>query len=117
MIILLDHCVPRRYMRLLGEWGYQAAASTEHIAQDAQDSEVIALAQTLDAALLTIDMDFANILEYPPAKYGGIVVLRYKIEDEAEVDTSLRAALDDLHPDELRKTLVIVSPGRYRIRR
>jgi len=78
---------------------------------------VIALAQSLEAVILTVDMDFANILEYPPANYGGIIVLRYNIEDEAEVDASLKAVLDDLHPDELRETLVIVSPGRYRIRR
>jgi predicted nuclease of predicted toxin-antitoxin system len=112
-MILLDHCVPRRYLRLLREWGYDTALITEHIPADAPDADVLMLASVLDAVLLTVDLDFANILDYPPSDYGGIVVLRYRIEDEAELDTTLKSALEDL---DLRGVLVIVSPGRYRVR-
>jgi hypothetical protein len=48
---------------------------------------------------------------------GGIIVLRYQPEDEAEIDASLKTALHDLYRDDLNQTLVIVSPGRYRVRR
>lgn len=115
-MILLDHCVPRRYLGLLRGWGYQASLISDHIPADSPDTAVIALAGRLDAALLTIDLDFANILDYPPADYGGIVVLRYHIQDEAELDTTLQSALADLYRDDLRGVLVIVSPGRYRVR-
>lgn len=115
-MILLDHCVPRRYLGLLRGWGYQASLISDHIPPDSPDTAVIALAGRLDAALLTIDLDFANILDYPPADYGGIVVLRYHIQDEAELDTTLQSALADLYRDDLRGVLVIVSPGRYRVR-
>jgi predicted nuclease of predicted toxin-antitoxin system len=57
MIILLDECVPRRYLRLLEEWGHQAEAASAHVAADASDGEVIALATKLDATLLTIVSD------------------------------------------------------------
>lgn len=115
-MILLDHCVPRRYLRLLGEWGYDATLMSEHISADAPDVEVIALAHRLDAVLFTVDLDFANILDYPPADYGGIIVLRYEIEREVELDATLKSAMSDLYRDDLRRTLVIVAPGRYRIR-
>ncbi|MBZ0275162.1 MAG: DUF5615 family PIN-like protein [Anaerolineae bacterium] len=115
-MILLDHCVPRRYLGLLRGWGYQVDLITDHIPANSPDTEVIALAGRLDATLLTIDLDFANILDYPPANYGGIIVLRYHIQDEAEIDITLQSALSDLYRDDLRSILVIVSPGRYRVR-
>jgi predicted nuclease of predicted toxin-antitoxin system len=80
-MILLDHCTPR---------------------QDASDAEVIALAQGLDAVLLTIDLDFANILNYPPEDYAGILVIRYQASEEAAIDTALRQALEDLYREGLR---------------
>lgn len=117
MTPVLDYCVPRRYHRLLATWGYKAELSSAHIPSDASDADVIALARKLDAALLTVDLDFANILDYPPADYGGIIVLRYQIEDEAKLDATLKTALADLYRDELRGALIIISPGRYRVRR
>lgn len=70
----------------------------------------------MDAVLLTVDLDFASILTYPPANYGGIIVMRYQPQTEAELDTTLKAALADLYRDDLRGTLIIVLPGRYRVR-
>lgn len=115
-MIILDHCVPQRYLRLLQAWGYDAHLMTEHIPRDAPDSEVIALAVKLDAILLTVDLDFANILDYPPSEYQGIVVLRYSIEDESQIDQTLKAAMADLYREGLRGVLVVVSAERYRIR-
>ncbi len=115
-MILLDNCVPHRYLRLLREWGYDATLMTAHIPADAPDTDVIALADELDAVLLTVDLDFSNILDYPPSDYNGIVVMRYQIQDEAELDDTLKSALEDLYRDDLRGVLVIVAPGRYRIR-
>lgn len=116
-MILLDNCMPRRYQRLLREWGYPASLLSEHTASDAPDTLVIETATQLDAVLLTVDLDFSNILDYPPNAYGGIIVMRYAIEEEAEVDTSLKAALADLYREGLRGALVIVTAGRYRVRK
>ena len=117
MSILLDHYVPRRYLRLLNEWGYEASLLIDHTDADAPDDEVIQLARQLDAALLTVDMDLANVLAYPPQEYGGIIVMRYPIEDEEVLDDTLHQMLATLYRDELRGALIIVTPHRYRIRR
>jgi len=64
-MILLDASIPRRYLSLVAEWGYPAELSSAHVQRDAPDPEIIALAGKLEAALLTVDLDFANILDYP----------------------------------------------------
>lgn len=117
MSLLVDHCVPRKFVRLLVEWGYVATPLAEHAATDSPDPDVLALAQQLDAVLLTVDLDFANILDYPPGNYAGIVVMRYDINEEAALAVSLRQALEDLYRDALRGVLVIIEAQRYRIRR
>jgi predicted nuclease of predicted toxin-antitoxin system len=116
-MILLDQCVPNKFQRIIQLWGYQADLLSQHIAIESTDKAVIELAQKLDAVLLTIDLDFANILDYPPADYEGIVVMRYDIMDESDVLNSLKQALTDLYRDDLRHVLVIVEAHRYRIRK
>ena len=117
MSFLLDHCVPNKFLNLLKSWGYTATAVNQHIAADSDDSDVIQLAQKLDAVLVTVDMDFSNIFDYPPQNYAGIVVIRYEPIDEAAVISTLQQALQDLDRDKLRGALIIVQPKRYRIRR
>ncbi|MFC1960506.1 DUF5615 family PIN-like protein [Chloroflexota bacterium] len=109
--------MPRKFQRLLREWGYEADLLQEHTRANAPDSDVIQLAQSLDAALLTVDKDFSNVLHYPPQDYAGIIVIRYLLLEEDLLIATLHQALSDLYRADLRGTLVIVTPNRYRIRR
>jgi predicted nuclease of predicted toxin-antitoxin system len=115
-MILIDHCVPRRYIKLLTEWGYHVETSTAHIGANAEDQKVIGLASQLDAILLTVDMDFASIIDYPPSNYEGIIVVRYSLETQVNLDVTLKQALDELYRNDLRRVLVIVTASRYRVR-
>jgi predicted nuclease of predicted toxin-antitoxin system len=117
MSILVDQCVPRKFLRELRSWGYDASPVSEHIKADSPDTAVIALAQQLDAVLLTVDLDFSNIFDYPPANFAGIMVMRYEIQDEVALMATLRQALLDLYRDDLRSSLVIIEAKRYRVRR
>jgi predicted nuclease of predicted toxin-antitoxin system len=117
MSVLLDHCVPRKYQRLLRDWGYDVHLLHNHIQPDSNDSDVLHLAKTLDSVLLTVDMDFSNILTYPPDQFGGIIVLRYQAKRESENILTLRRVLQDLYRDGLRGTLVVIDINRYRLRR
>lgn len=117
MIIVVDECVPRRYLNLLQEWGHQAEAASAHIPADAVDDDVLDLARKLDGGLLTVDLDFANILDYPPAGHNGIIVMRYEARLEEGLDATLKSVFSDLDRESLRKVLVIVAEGRYRVRR
>lgn len=116
-MILLDACVPHKFQRLLKTWGYDAGLISDHLRPDAPDDDVIKMAQELDAVLLTVDLDFSHIFDYPPGDYVGIIVMRYHVIQESQIIQSLKQAVDDLYRDEFRGVLVIVEAGRYRTRR
>src|SRR5215207_3604904 len=117
MSIFIDHCVPRKFHRLLQEWGYPSNLLHDHIPVDSPDSDVLRIAQTLDAVLLSVDLDFSNILDYPPIDYMGLIVMRYEPDQETALIATLKQTLSDLYRDDLRHVLVIVEPTRYRIRK
>ncbi|MBN1285889.1 MAG: DUF5615 family PIN-like protein [Anaerolineae bacterium] len=117
-MILLDHCTPRKFAALLRQQGYTVTTVIKHIPADSGDSKVLALAHSLDAVLLTVDMDFSNILEYPPdTLLSGIIVLRVSLATEQAVIQQLLECLKHLHPDGLRKSLIVINARSYRIRR
>ena len=116
-MILLDQCVPAKFQRIIKTWGYDVDLLKQHIAPNSPDPDVIELAKNLDAVLLTIDLDFSNIIDYPPQDFQGIIVLRYDIRAETAVLNTLKQALADLYRDDLRQVLIIVDESKYRIRK
>jgi predicted nuclease of predicted toxin-antitoxin system len=78
----IDQCVPRSVSESLRNSGYQAELLKDHLPTNAADSVVIAHAQKLDAILVTLNGDFANIINYPPANYGGIIALQVRNHPE-----------------------------------
>lgn len=80
---------------------------TEIAAADTPDQEVLSLAVGRSLVLLTNDMDFSNILRYPPSSHAGMVVLRIRAANEE---------LADHPPESLGGSLAIVSATKYRLR-
>ncbi len=78
----VDQCVPRSVGESLREAGYQVELLRDHLPIDAKDPDVIATAHKLDAVLLTLNGDFADIINYPPASYSGIVALQVRNHPE-----------------------------------
>jgi predicted nuclease of predicted toxin-antitoxin system len=78
----VDQCVPRPVAEALRGAGHEAEILREHMPPTAPDEDVIAYAQTIDAILVTLNGDFADIINYPPAQFGGIIVLQVKNHPE-----------------------------------
>ena len=57
------------------------------MATDSDDSAVLAKAQGLEALLISLNGDFADIVMYPPANFLGIIALQVK--DHPEVIPAL----------------------------
>jgi uncharacterized protein len=72
----LDANLGARGARVLGEGGHDVATTEEEGLGCAPDEVVIAECTREGRALVTLDMDFANPFNYPPARYAGIVVVR-----------------------------------------
>jgi predicted nuclease of predicted toxin-antitoxin system len=56
--------------------GHEAHSVLEQALGGANDPRLIEVCQREGRALVTLDLDFANIQRYPPARYCGIMVLR-----------------------------------------
>ena len=115
-----DHCVSNEIIHALREVGHEVVRLKEHLPTDARDALVIAKAQELDAILLSLNGDFADIVAYPPATFKGIIALQ--VLDHPEATGALIARLISYlrtHPAEEhhRGKLIIVEPHRVRIRR
>ena len=84
----------------------------------AKDPEIAHYAQTEQLCLITGDGDFADIRNYPPAQYAGLVVLQLLRNTTAQYINQL---LDGFLAQEelvaqLPGKLAIVEAGRVRLR-
>lgn len=63
-------------------------------------------------------LDFANILNYPPKRYYGIVVLRLPYFYSAKnIKDALFKFINTVILNDIPKSIIIVEEGRYRIRK
>src|SRR5229473_2616522 len=75
-VFLVDASLPYAAGDVIRGYGHQAT-DVRDIALGTADDQVIAdHARQLKLALITGDLDFGNILEYPPSNYFGIIVIR-----------------------------------------
>jgi predicted nuclease of predicted toxin-antitoxin system len=80
------------------------------------DQEILAYARTHERVLLTIDMNFSNIRHYSPESHKGIIVAKIRPRNLDRVHKVLKHLLNNVEPDRLSKSLVIVDQNKYRIR-
>jgi predicted nuclease of predicted toxin-antitoxin system len=114
-----DHCVANSVKTALTREGYDVFPLQDHLPTDAADPSVIAKAQELGAILLFLNGDFADIVNYPPERYKGIIALR--VRNHPEITQLVVSRLKDFlsaHPDATfyEGKLLIVEPGRIKIR-
>ena len=118
MRFLIDEDLPRSIKDLLQRYGHEAVDVRVIGFRGGKDSQVAVLAQSKGLCLVTGDFDFSNIRNYPPGKYGGIVVLRLPRTATASYILTLFESF--LRQEELVAQipgkLAIVEPGRIRIR-
>lgn len=81
--LFIDQCVPRSVAESLRNAGHKVDLLRTHLPINAKDPEVIAGAQNLQSVLVSLNGDFADIINYPPAKFGGIIALQVKNHPES----------------------------------
>lgn len=98
MKLKLDENLGTRAMELFREANHDVATVTEQDLGGASDDALIETCRDEGRALITLDMDFSNVLRFPPNRYAGIAVLRVphpiKLEDIHERAGTLIAALE-----------------------
>ena len=109
MKFLLDANMPRSSAELLRKLGHEVQDVREVLPGGAGDDAVATHARTHRLALITRDFDFADIRNYPPANYSGLVVL--ELPDDATA-TQVNKTLETFVRN---ADLLVRLPGRLAI--
>ena len=115
MRIKLDENADPRWREPLERHGHQVSTAAEESLQGAKDSAVAETCRRLDCCLITADLDFSQILEFPPEDYPGLIVLRHPRPTLAGMSRLVQQVAAALAQDSPRGRLWIVEPGRIRI--
>ena len=77
-----DHCIPSSIVQILHDAGYEVLLVKDYIRVESPDAVVIAKAQEIDAILISVNGDFADIVTYPPSDYKGIIAIQLRNHPE-----------------------------------
>lgn len=116
--LLLDANLPRSCGRALRALGFDVREVRDSLPVGASDESVAGVARQQGRLLVTRDFDFADIRNYPPADYRGILVIQLPDDARADQVTRLVQAFlaDEARLPLLAGRLAIVQPGRVRYR-
>ena len=114
-----DQCVPTVVIEILCDAGYEVCYLRDYLPIESPDLVVISKAQELEMILISLNGDFANIFDYPPSDYQGIVALQ--VRNHPEVLPQIVSRLKDylsVNPDieHYSGKLFLVEVHRIRIR-
>jgi predicted nuclease of predicted toxin-antitoxin system len=118
MKFLVDENLPSPIAPLIRELGHDAIDVREIGLRGAPDSAIAAYARANKLCLITADGDFANIRNYSPREFAGIIVL--DLPPRATTSMLLKLVRDFFSQSELihdlSGRLAIVAFGRVRFR-
>ena len=114
---LVDECVGLPTITLLRKLGYSVVTAIEARLGGKSDFEILKRAIKEERILLTEDIDFGNILLYPPKLHHGIIILRFRRNLEAKIRLTLYRLLKELKPADFKESLIIVDAYKYRVRK
>ncbi|MBI2685782.1 MAG: DUF5615 family PIN-like protein [Acidobacteria bacterium] len=101
---------------ILGEQGHDAVAVVEAGLSGQPDSRIREFAIEQDPVLLTLDVDFANMLRFPPAGTPGVIRLKVHPPKEQAVREQIQRALALLKDTPLAGCLAVSRGDMVRIR-
>jgi predicted nuclease of predicted toxin-antitoxin system len=118
MRFLIDANLPRSAVAVLERFGHQVEFARDIGLAAVPDEQIAAHALQSKAAILTRDLDFADIRRYPPDQYQGIVVLRLPDTSVAQEIVSVieRFLMEPGFVDSLAGRLAVVDSERVRFR-
>ncbi len=119
MRFLIDEDLPRSVDNLLRQYGHEAIDIRDIGLRGASDADIAAYAQKQRLCILSGDIGFGDIRNYPPKEYFGIVVLRLPTKaTSATILNLLKSFLVQTKiVDQLNGKLAVIEPSRVRIRK
>ena len=111
----LDENLGRQAIDLFLEAGHDIATVAEQELQGVADNHLISVCRDEARGLVTLDLDFSNVLRFPPELYMGIAVLRVTSPVELSgIQERVRVLLEGAKGEDLSGRLWIVEADRIR---
>lgn len=96
--------------------GHDAVTVRDQDLKGTPDKNLAAVCRAEGRALMTLDLDFADIRTFPPEEYPGLIVFRIAHQDKASVLETLARMVPLLECEQLDKHLWIVDELSVRMR-
>lgn len=115
MRLKLDENLGFRWHDLLRKVGHDVDTVIDEQLSGASDVSVLDAAVAASRALVTLDIDFANALRFPPHRTPGIAVLRVRDRPgRHDIDLVFATLIDGLGRLDLSGRLWVIDPNRIR---
>lgn len=115
---LLDENLPNSAVKVFKTHGLDAVHVRLQGLKGLSDPDLLKIAKTEGRILVTRDLGFGNLLDYPFTSHHGIVILRLPDTYTAkQVNKAIEDFIIGIASSEVEEALVTVEPGRCRIRR
>jgi predicted nuclease of predicted toxin-antitoxin system len=115
---VIDEDMPRSAAKTLITNGFEALDIRDYGLRGKNDDEVFKFAQTNRAVFLTGNLGFGNLLHFPVGTHSGILIAHFPNEiSPSELNNQIIKAVLDLKEDDYSGNLIIIEPGKLRIRK
>ena len=111
----LDENLPAEFVPLLTAAGFDACTSLDQGLAGADDQRIAEACRTENRVLVTLDLDFGDIRQYPPEQHTGLIVLRTKHQAEHHLVQVFGRALALLPAEIIMGRLWIVTQAGVRV--
>jgi predicted nuclease of predicted toxin-antitoxin system len=112
----VDENLPREAQALLLIAGHDAQTVHDERLVGNADETILQVCLNEGRVLITLDLDFSDIRQYPPSTHRGIWVLRPETQSIENTLSVLKGALALVGDERTSGRLWIVEPSRVRIR-
>ncbi len=115
---VIDENLPRSLAPALKELGFSVKDVREHGLRGHPDEDIYAFAQKERAVIISGDLGFGDMVRHPLGSHHGMVIVRLPNEMSAEKrNKEICSVVEDLKDTSLSGAVVIISPGKVRIRK
>ena len=114
----LDENTPKLLADELIKLGHNVIRICKTQLRGKSDQEIFSFVQVKKGVIISADMGFGNILQYPLKDHSGIIIINYPNEVPAYIITrEFMKGLKGIKDNDYKHNLIIMEPGRIRIRR
>jgi len=112
----LDEHFGRGLQNIFVNHGYDADTVSDENLNGTSDHHLFEVCKQESRCLVTLDLDFSDIIRFPPYKSPGIIVLRPRKKVTLEdLEILVMQIIKYLESDSITNRLWVVEPGRIRI--